>query len=186
MSLLKISAVITVAAGLIGAITGCQPAVNTNSNTTVSVNTAPANTNQTAAAPAANTSNAEAADASTPTGAYKAAYAARKNKDVAALKKLMSKDIIEFFTMMAEADDKNKQTLDELLKEITEKPQAPTPEVRNEKINGDRATVEYLDETGEWDTMDFEKEDGMWKLSLPPRDEKALDDLKPVNKGKKK
>ena len=105
----------------------------------------------------------------TPTDAYKTAYELRKKKDVAGLKKIMSKDIIEFLTMMGESE-KPKKSLDEMIAEMFEKPQADKAEVRNEKIAGDRATVEYLTETGNWKTMDFEKIEGKWLLSFPKAD----------------
>lgn len=63
-----------------------------------------------------------------------------------------------------------KKSLDEMFQELAEKPQAAIPEVRNEKINGDRAIIEYRDEKGEWKEMDFVKEDGGWKLTLPKAD----------------
>jgi hypothetical protein len=89
----------------------------------------------------------------------------RKNKDVNGLKKVLSKDVLGFMTEMAESEGKS---LDDGLKELTEKPQAPTAESRNEKITGDRATIEYLTESREWRTMDFEKEGGSWKMTIPP------------------
>ncbi len=132
-------------------------------------NAGPAATATPAAADISTSSNA------TPTDAYKAAYGARKNKDVPALKKLMSKDIIEFFTEIGGMGEK-KQTLDELLMELCEKPQAATAEARNEKVSGDTATIEYLDEKGDWSTMDFIKEGGGWKLTIPKMDKPAADD----------
>ena len=94
----------------------------------------------------------------------------------------MSKDIIEFFTMIASVDDKKKQTVDELLMELCEKPQAATAETRNEKINGDKATIEYLDEENEWQPMEFVKEDGIWKLTIERPDKDSLDDNKDPKK----
>ena len=111
-----------------------------------------------------------------------AAYAARKNHDVGALKGLMSKDILEFMTELGQADEKNKMTLDEVLRDMNESPQAPTAEARNEKINGNTATIEYLAPDGGWRTMDFVKEDGAWKLTVAAGDEATPD--RP--KGKKK
>ncbi len=81
----------------------------------------------------------------------------------------MSKDIMEFFTEISGLGEK-KQTIDELLMELCEKPQAPTAEARNERIDGDHATIEYLDEKGDWSTMDFVKEGGGWKLTIPKMD----------------
>ena len=119
----------------------------------------------------------------TPTDAYKAAYTARKNKDIDGLKKVLSKDILEFFTMMGDADDKNKKSLDDMLRELCDRPQAATAEARNEKIDGDKATIEYLDETGGWGSMDFVKEDGVWKLTIDKADKPSSDD-KPRSKEK--
>ncbi len=166
----------------------CQKADNSNaaSNSNKTANAAVAN-----ATPVSNASTPAAADTSassttaTPTDAYKAAYAARKNKDVPGLKKLMSKDIIEFFTEIGGAGEK-KQTLDELLMELCEKPQAPTAAARNEKIDGDHATIEYLDEKGDWSTMDFIKEGGGWKLTIPKFDKADLEVGEPKKDGPKK
>jgi hypothetical protein len=100
----------------------------------------------------------------TPTEAYKTAYELRKKRDVAGLKSIMSADIKEFLTMMGEED---KKSLDDMIKEMCDKPQADRAEARNEKIKGDTATVEYLTEKGDWKTMDFEKVDGKWLLGFP-------------------
>ena len=150
---------------------GCQkatstPPANADSNTTAS-NTAPKTEEPKAAEtdPAAPVSETETAGSlATPTEAYKTAHKLRKNKDIEGLKKVMSDDIKEFLTMMGEAE---KKTLDAVLREMVEKPQADKAEARNEKIQGDRATVEYFSETGTWKTMDFEKVDGKWLLTLP-------------------
>ena len=155
------------------AITSCQKAENQNTTANRLDNKAVSNINQQA--------NAAASSSGSPTEAYKAAHAARKNKDIGALKKLMSKDILEFLTELGQADEKNKQSLDEMLRDMSESPQAPTAEARNEKIDGDTATIEYLDENGKWRSMDFVKEDGAWKLTIATADKKMPD--KP--KGKK-
>ncbi len=148
--------------------TACQKAENTSSNSNKAANSNSAAT-ATQAPPIMTPEKAgEPAAAGSPTAAYKAAYAARKNKDVDALRKLMSRDIMEFF---AEIGKEEKKTVDEMLKELCDKPQAATDDARNEKINGDRATVEYLDEDGKWRTMDFIKEGGSWKLTLPKMDD---------------
>ncbi len=150
-----------IAATLLLAAAGCQNAANTNTAANQSVANTKQSTNAAEPTPAETTS----ISADTPTGAYKAAYAARKNKDVPALKKLMSKDILEFFTEISGLGAK-KQTVDELLMELCERPQAATAEARNEKINGDKATIEYLDEKGGWSPMEFVKENGAWKLTI--------------------
>lgn len=143
--------------------TSCQKAANGNAAAANQPANTAASANQSATVPTS--ASTDTLTIATPTDAYKAAYAARKNKDVPALKKLMSKDIMEFFTEISGLGEK-KQTVDEILMELCEKPQAPTAETRNEKINGDKATLEYLDEKGGWSTMDFLKEDGVWKLTI--------------------
>lgn len=158
LTFLALAAVLSVASS------ACQKAENKNSPVNQPVNTSATNIN----APANTVAQAPANDpAGSPTDAYKAAYAARKNRDVPALKKLLSKDILEFFTEIAGLGEK-KQTVDELLMELCEKPQAATAEVRNEKISGDKAKLEFLDDNGEWSQMEFVKEDGSWKLTFEP------------------
>lgn len=103
----------------------------------------------------------------TPTEAYKTAYAARKNKDIAGLKRVLSKDALDFFAMIAEAE---KKTVDEELLKMTETPQASTDESRSEKITGNTATIEYPDETGKWKKLDFIKEGADWKITFPKPD----------------
>ena len=159
--------ILVVTAAILAAFLGasCQQASNNTvannaSAANISVNTTPAQSAP--AAPA--TSDAEAG---TPTAAYVAAYNARKNKDIPKLRSLMAKDILEFFEIIGEED---KKSIDDMLKDLADRPQADKPETRNEKINGDKATLEYLDEDGQWQTMDFVKEDGVWKLTLAVAD----------------
>ncbi len=161
----------------IAAATACQSAGNANSNKPANNAAQPNATKETAVMTPVSTDPAPRS-AGSPIDTYKAAYAARKNKDVDALRKLMSKEIMEFFT---EIGKEEKKTPDDMLKELCEKPQAKTDDARNEKIDGDRATIEYLDENGKWKTMDFIKEGGGWKLTLPKMDEPA-----PVSKDENK
>ena len=116
--------------------TACHKAEPANSN----ANSTPVNSSSTTAntpSPAARASTPTPETTSTvitkatPTDTYKTGYAALKNKDIATLKKIMSKDALAFLTDMGSAENK---TLDDLLKEMTVIPQAATAEVRNEKI----------------------------------------------------
>jgi hypothetical protein len=155
---------------VLAGITACQSATKPG-NANASANS-PANTN--ASQTATNTSqpeptktaesSASTGSLATPTDTYKAGYAARKNKDIAGLKRVLSKEALDFLTEMGKEE---KKTLDEQLQALADKPQAPTAESRNEKIEGDRATLEYLNERGTWSTMDFVKEGGDWKIGLP-------------------
>ena len=150
------------------AIIGCQPDSTRNTATTNTEANSQSNIN-TSANNAAATSSADTASTgslATPTEAYKTAWAYRKNKDIAGLKRVMSKDVLDFLTEIGKGD---KKSLDDMLMEMTEEVKANTPEYRNEKINGDRATIEYKDDDGTWKPMDFVKEGNDWKLTLPEK-----------------
>ena len=155
---------------------GCKPAantnisvanVNTNSNSNSNTVSQVVNANVAPAAEADAAPAAVAGSLATPSDAYRTAYDLRKRKDAQGLKKIMSPEILEFLTMMGEME---KKSLDDLIKEMCDKPQADKAEVRNEVIKGDLAAVEYLTETGAWKSMDFEKIGGQWKLTVPKAD----------------
>ena len=175
---------ITLLAAAIAAFSiACGGAANTGSNANNSAAKAPVNAStpaNTAAAP--QDALAPVGSLATPSDAYRTAYALREKKDVAGLKRVLSKDAIEFLTEIGKAENK---TLDDTVAQMFEKPQAKTVEVRNEKIDGDHATVEYKDETGAWKTMDFAKEGGEWKMSLPKFSPEDLEiETSPKPKGK--
>ena len=99
-----------------------------------------------------------------PTEVYKTAYIVRETKDVNGLKKILSKRLLEFLSETAKSENK---TLDDYLTELVAQPQAATAESRNERIVGDLAALEYLDENGKWILMGFAREDGDWKMTIP-------------------
>jgi hypothetical protein len=140
------------------------PVTNGPGNNSVAVNTPKAADNASTPQPVSNDSAAPTGSLATPSDAYRTAFALRQKKDGQGLKRVLSKEIIEFFTEMGKVSNKS---LDEMLDELTQKPQSAAPEVRNEKITGDRAILEYKDDKGEWKEMDFVKEGGEWKLTLP-------------------
>ena len=151
-----------------GIATGCKTdSANTSGNAVT--NTANTNTANIANTASTNTANTPVTGISlaTPTEAYKTAYALRQKGDIEGLKKVMSKEVIAFMTDLGEAE---KKTLDDMLKEMVKEPQGPSDDVRNEKITGDRATLEYLKKDGTWKVMDFEKVGNEWKLTLPKPD----------------
>ncbi len=103
---------------------------------------------------------------STPTATFKAYVEAVKSKDTDSVKKTFSKGSLEFFEKAAKAQNK---TVDEMLKTgITDEvASAAAPEMRNEKIEGDSATLEVKDnKSGKWETVPFVKEEGQWKIAL--------------------
>ena len=102
--------------------------------------------------------------ASTPTEAFKSFYEAAKSKDVATLKRLMAKDSVSKMEDRAKQENKS---LDDYLSENAQKGIPPTvPDTRNEKIDGDHATLEFKASSGDdsWRTVPLVKEDGEWKV----------------------
>jgi hypothetical protein len=111
---------------------------------------------------------------SSPTATFKAFYEAQKKKDVEGMKKTLSKGSM---AMMEKAAKEQNKTVDQGLSEGFEGPGAKTdkmPDTRNEKIDGDNATLEVQnEETKKWDKVYFVKEDSEWKIAL----DKTLEEL---------
>jgi hypothetical protein len=156
---------ITLAILMLAFVSACsQPAANTNGAGTA------ANANTTK--PAATTTPATTAAApptgalSTPTNTFMAFYEASKKNDVPGVIRILSKDSLDFLT--AEAKKENK-SLEAALTESLKTANVPqtAPETRNEKIDGDKATLEVkAEKTNDWDTFNFVKENNEWKLRL--------------------
>lgn len=146
-------------------LAACQAGTETKKTEPAKPAATPANTaGKPADTPKAEADKPAGFSLATPADTYKTAYAARAKKDIATLKRVFSKEVLEF---LEEVSKEEKKTLDDTLKELTEKPQNPSNEVRNEKINGDKATLEYLNEQGKWTVLDFVKEGNDWKMTVP-------------------
>ena len=95
-----------------------------------------------------------------PSGVYKAYQQALRDKDAAQIKGRMSQNLLK---LVEENARKKNKTLDEFLTSGLPLPPA-LPETRNEKIDGDKATLEVQSSnSGQWKTASFVKEDGQWK-----------------------
>ena len=88
------------------------------------------------------------------------------------MKKRLSKQTL---TMVENAALAQTKTIDQSLVDDFPAAQAQkAPEMRNEKITGDSATLEVKnDGQKEWQTMYFVKEDGDWKIAF----DKTLDEM---------
>ena len=84
-------------------------------------------------------------------------------------------------------------TLDDIVeRETIIQPGQKTAEFRNQKIDGDKATLEMKNSFGVWDTINFVREQGVWKidkqsfanqiLEQNEQDTKKIDEL--INQGK--
>lgn len=95
-----------------------------------------------------------------PTATMNAYYDALKRKDVAAVKKTLADGYVKMLESAGVASERAFQPMMERLP-------AARPATRNEKVDGDRATLEVRNEAeGRWDLVAFVKEDGAWKIAL--------------------
>lgn len=102
--------------------------------------------------------------ATSPMETMKVLNDASKVKDSEAIKKVISKGTLALLEENAKAQGK---TVDEIFREDDGAPFEELPEMRNEKINGDKATVEVKNNrSGEWSSLPFVKEDGVWKVAI--------------------
>lgn len=99
----------------------------------------------------------------TPLDALKAYTQAIKKKDTTQMKLLLSEGSIK----MAEDEAKAQNvTLDEIIKRETLFTENQSKvEFKNQKIDGDRATIEVRNSYGSWDIVPFNREDGEWKIA---------------------
>ena len=127
---------------------------------------------------------------STPLETLKAYTQAIKKKDTTTMKLLLSDASIK----MSEQEAKSQNvTVDEIVKrETLFSENQKTVEFRNEKIDGDKATIEMKDSFDSWNTVPFVREDGVWKIDKKgianqmmqdfEKDSKRLDDI--INQGR--
>jgi len=98
----------------------------------------------------------------TPIETFQTYVKAFKKKDITTMKLLLSKDTIKMHEQEAKAEGVN---LDDVVKRDTLLGEGQTTvEYRNEKIDGDKATLEYKNSYGIWETLPFVKEDDEWKI----------------------
>jgi hypothetical protein len=161
---------IILAVSLLGSAACWSAETNTanTTNTATVANTAnSADTTNTANPP----SETELKVSGSPTETLKALNEASKAKNPEAIKKTLSKGTI---ALINESAANQKKTVDELLKEDDGAPFKELPEIRNEQINGNTATVEVKNKVAnEWEKIPFVVEDGEWKVAL----DKYLDEL---------
>jgi hypothetical protein len=109
------------------------------------------------------TPTADSAEAGKPTAALRAYYEASMRKDVAAAKRYLSAGTMR---MVEETAKEGGRTADEALEEGARlNPMTVLPELSEEKISGDTATV-VATAQGRPLTMQMVKEGGEWKVAL--------------------
>jgi hypothetical protein len=113
----------------------------------------------------------------TPMETLKLYASARKKKDVETMKSLLSEGSLKMSEN--EAKEKNK-TIDEIVLEETLFPENVTQvEFRNEKKEGNNASIEVKTSFGSFETVSFVNENGTWKIAkdkVKDNIQKSVDD----------
>jgi hypothetical protein len=111
----------------------------------------------------------------TPVETFQTYVKALKKKDITTMKLLLSKDTIKMHEQEAKAEGVN---LDDIVKRETLLGDGQTTvEYRNEKINGDKATIEFKNSYGIWETLPFVREDGEWKIDKKGYADQMMQDV---------
>ena len=99
-----------------------------------------------------------------PLETFKTYTKAIKAKDVKAMRLLLSDATIKMQEQEAKVQ---RTTVDEVMKNQTLFGENQTSvEYRNEKIDGEKATLEVKNISGTWQSVPFVKEDGAWKIDM--------------------
>ena len=103
-----------------------------------------------------------------PLQTFKTYTKAIKQKDTTTMKLLLSNATMKMHEQEAKAQG---VTVDDIVKrETLFGENQTTVEYRNEKIDGDKATLQVKTSYGSWETVPFVKEDGVWKIDKRKRD----------------
>jgi len=123
---------------------------------------------------------------STPRKTFEAYIRALKQKNTAAMKRLLTAETLKMHEQEAKSMG---TTVDEIVKrEMLVSEGQKVVEYRNEKIDGNKATLEVKTGRDSWDTVYFLLEDGVWKIDkkgwadqlmkeVEEEDRKSLDEM---------
>ena len=97
-----------------------------------------------------------------PVDTFKEYVKAVKHKDTTTMKLLLSKATMKMHEQEAKAQN---TTVDEIVKRATLLSENQTNvDYRNEVINGDKASIQFKNSAGNWETLPFVREDNEWKI----------------------
>lgn len=109
----------------------------------------------------------------------KAYTIAMKSKDITMMKLLLSEGSLKLHQDEASARG---VTLDEIVQQQTLfAPDQRVFDYRNQKIEGDSATVEVKNAFGGWDTVFLVREGGTWKIDRKGTSDKMIEDIEKQN-----
>lgn len=111
----------------------------------------------------------------TPLETFKTYTRAIKKKDTTTMKLLLSNATIKMHEQEAKAQG---VTVDDIVRrETLFSENQTTVEYRNEKIDGDKATLEVKTSYGSWETVPFVREDGVWKIDKQGYADRLIKDI---------
>lgn len=116
----------------------------------------------------------------TPIETFKTYTKAIKAKDTTTMKLLLSDATIQMHEKEAKAQG---VTLDDIVKrETLFNPDQKTVEYREEKIDGDKATIQVKNTVRVWETVPFVREGGVWKIDKVGYRDQMIQDIDERNK----
>jgi hypothetical protein len=116
----------------------------------------------------------------TPVETFKTYTKAAKSKDITTMKLLLSDATIKMHEKEAKAQGVN---LDDIIKNETLIGQTQkTVDYRNEKVDGEKATLQFKNEYGVWENLPFVREDGVWKIDKAGYAEQMIKDIEEQQK----
>lgn len=111
----------------------------------------------------------------TPVETLKAYTIAVKKKDVTTMKLLLSAASLKLHQQEAKAQN---VTLDDIvLRDTLFPPDQRIFDYRNQKIEGDRASVEVKNNFGGWDVIQLVREEGIWKIDKKATGEQMIQEV---------
>jgi hypothetical protein len=116
----------------------------------------------------------------TPLETFKTYAKAFKQKDTTTMKVLLSSATLKMHEQEAKAQG---VTVDDILKRETMIGEAQrSVEYRDEKIDGDHATLQIKNVFGSWETLPFVREDGVWKIDKQGYANQMIHEIEENNK----
>jgi hypothetical protein len=120
-----------------------------------------------------------ASEPKSPVETMKTYTRAVKAKDTTTMKLLLSADTIKMLEQEAQSQS---VVLDEIVKRETLFPESQKVfEFRNEKIDGEKATLEVKNSFGQWETWPFVFEDSQWKIDKKGYADRLMQDIQQQN-----
>ena len=116
----------------------------------------------------------------TPVETFKTYTKAAKSKDYATMKLLLSNATMKMHDEEAKAQG---VPVDDIIKRETLLGETQrTVEYRDEKIDGEHATLLFKNQAGSWETLPFVREDGVWKIDKQGYADQMIRDIEQQQK----